>query len=151
MPKYIEKVEQYTLPVIALRGAVAFPAVSLSFELSDELCIRAAEAAFETDTPVLVCTVKEGTDEKISPENLFRVGTVSRIKQSVKTPEGDMRIITEGCARATITEFRNFADYLSADVICKTLTMSDEDSIRSQAYCRAMLTRLKSLSPFFLR
>ena len=36
MPKYIEKIENYTLPIVAVRGTVAFPGVSLSFELDDE-------------------------------------------------------------------------------------------------------------------
>ncbi len=147
MPKYIEKIEKYTLPVIALRGAVAFPGVSLSFEVSDDLCIKAAEASFETDQPVLICAVREAEGEKISyPESLYRTGTVSRIKQSMKTPEGNMRIITEGYARASVTDFRRFADYLCADSICKTLSMTDEDSIMSEAYCRAILTETERLS-----
>lgn len=145
MPKYIEKIEQLSLPVIALRGSVAFPAVTLSFEVTDEPSIHAAEAAFETDSPVLICAVSDLEAEQPTPDSLFRVGTVSRIKQSLKTPEGTMRIITEGYSRATVTEFRAFADYLSADVIGKTLTMTDEESIRSQAYCRAILTETEHL------
>lgn len=148
MPKYIEKVESLTLPVIALKGSVAFPAVSLSFELSDDICIRAAEAAFETDSFVLISTVVDLDCEKITPSELYRVGTVSKIKQSLKTAEGTMRIITEGYSRATVSEFRTFADYISADVMCKTLTMTDEDSIRSEAYCRAMLTETERLVDF---
>ncbi len=152
MPKYIEKIESLTLPVIALKGAVAFPAVSLSFELSDEICIAAAEAAFENDSFVLIASVIDLDCEKIAPSELYRVGTVSKIKQSLKTAEGTMRIITEGYSRATVSEYRTFADYISADVICKTLTMSDEDDIRSEAYCRAILTeteRLVDLLPSF--
>ncbi|MBQ8849245.1 MAG: endopeptidase La [Clostridia bacterium] len=149
MPKYIEKIEKYTLPVIAIRGTVAFPGVSLSFELSDESCIKAAESAFETDQPVLICSVRESEDEKIRyPENLFRVGTVSRIKQSIKTPEGNMRVITEGYARATVNDFRRFADYLCAEVICKTLSMTDEDAVLNEAYCRAILTATAQLTEY---
>ena len=152
MPKYIEKIEPLTLPVIALRGAVAFPGASLTFEVSDEVSIRAADAAFETDSFVLICTVSDLEAEEITPAALYRVGTVSKIKQSVKTPEGDMRLITEGYSRASVTEFRTFADYISAEAICKTLTMTDEDSIRSEAYCRAILSetdRLVDLLPSF--
>ncbi len=148
MPKYIEKIEKLSLPVIAIKGVVAFPSVSLSFEITDEICIRAAEAAFETDSCVLICTVADLDADTITPDTLFRVGTVSRIKQSVKTPEGNMRVITEGYSRATVTSFRVFADYLSAEVICKTLTMTDEDSIRTQAYCRAILTETEHLVAF---
>ena len=145
MPRYIEKIEKLTLPVVALRGAVAFPAVTLSFEVAEEICINAAEAAFETDSFVLICSTKSTNDKKITPKELFRVGTIAKIKQSVKTPEGNMRIIAEGYSRATVSEFHTFANYIAADAICKTISMSDEDSIRSQAYCRAMLTEVENL------
>ena len=149
MPKYIEKIEKYTLPIVAIRGTVAFPGVSLSFEIDDEICIKAAESAFETDQPVLICAFRDTAEEKKEfPEKLFKVGTVSKIKQSLKTPEGNMRIITEGYARATVKSFHKFADYFCADVICKTLTMTDEDSILNEAYCRAIITETASLAEF---
>ncbi len=146
MAKYIEKIEQSTMPVIAIKGAVAFPSVTLSFELSDEICIHAAEAAFETDSFVLVCSVSDLGAEKITPSALYRVGTVSKIKQSVKTPEGNMRIITEGYSRAAVTEFHNFANYICADLISKTVTVADEEAVKSQAYCRAILSEAEHLT-----
>ncbi len=145
MPKYTEKIESRTLPVIALRGVVAFPSIPLSFEISDDPSIHAAEAAFENDALVLICSMSNPDASEPTPENLFRVGTVSRIKQSLKTAEGALRVITEGFSRATVNEFRTFADYISADVICKTLSLSDEDSVRSEAYCRAMLSETEAL------
>ena len=148
MPKYIEKIERMTLPVIPLRGAVAFPAVTLSFELTEPVSTQAAEAAFETDSPVLICSVANMESENLSAEDLYRVGTVSKIKQTMKTAEGNMRVITEGYSRATVTDFRPFADYITADAICRTITMSDEDSIRSQAYCRAMISEVEHLIHF---
>lgn len=148
MAKYIEKIEQSTLPVIALRGAVAFPGVTLSFELSDELCINAAEAAFETDSLAVICTVSDLSSEKLNTSSLYRVGTVSKIKQSVKTPEGNMRIITEGYSRATVAEFHRFANYFCADLVCKSITLSDEESLKTQAYCRAILTEAENLTGF---
>ncbi len=147
MRKYIEKIEKLTLPVIPLNGIVAFPGVTLSFEMVNETAIKAAEAAFETDSMVLLASTKELVDDgdEIANEDIFHVGTVAKIKQSVKTPEGNMRIIAEGFSRATISEFRTFADYICADVISKVLLMSDEDSVRNEAYMRAMLTEVESL------
>ena len=134
--------------MIAIRGAVAFPSISLSFEVEDELCVNAAESAFENDSPVIICALKSVDSEQIDPSTLFKVGTVSKIKQSVKTPDGGMRLITEGFSRATVTNVRGFANYLVADVICKTLTMTDEDDIRSEAYLRAMLSEIENLSQY---
>ena len=146
MPRYIEKIEQLTLPVIALRGAVAFPASTLNFEIDDELSLRAAEAAFDTDSFVFVCACKNIDTPTTEISNLFSVGTVSKIKQSVKTADGSVRIIAEGFSRATAVSYNSFADYITADLICKTVSVSDEDSVRSQAHCRAMLTEIEKLT-----
>ena len=146
MARFIEKIEEYTLPVIAVRGAVAFPGVTLSFEIEDEQCIAAAEAAFENDVPVLICTVTDYSSSGMNPKSLAKVGTLSKIKQSVKNPEGNMRIITEGFARATVVEFDKFANYLCASVIAKTITMKEDDSIKTQAYCRAILSKATDLA-----
>ena len=146
MPRYIEKIEQLTLPVIALRGAVAFPASTLNFEIDDELSLRAAEAAFDTDSFVFICACKNIDTPTTEISNLFSVGTVSKIKQSVKTADGSVRIIAEGFSRATAVSYNSFADYITADLICKTVSVSDEDSVRSQAHCRAMLTEIEKLT-----
>ena len=146
MAKYIEKTEEITLPVVALRGAVAFPGVPLSFEIENEQCIAAAEAAFETNTPILICAMTDFSSSEINPKALATVGTVSKIKQSVKNPEGNMRIITEGLSRASVISFERFANYICADVMAKTVTMSDNDSIKTQAYCRAILSQTDALA-----
>ena len=146
MPKYIEKIEQLTLPVIALRGAVAFPASTLNFEIDDEISLRAAEAAFDTDSFVFICACKNIDAPTTEISNLYSVGTVSKIKQSVKTADGSVRIIAEGFSRATAISYNSFADYITAELICKTVSVSDEDSVRSQAHCRAMLTEIEKLT-----
>ena len=130
-----------------MRGIVAFPGVTLNFEISGDAAIKAAEAAFETDSMVILCSLRDLADEadEFDLTNLFRTGTVAKIKQSVKTPEGNMRIIAEGYTRATVSEFHRFADYISADAISKVVMMSDEDSLRSEAYMRVMLTDVEAL------
>ena len=148
MAKYIERMEQLTLPIIGVRGAVAFPGATLSFELEDELCVAAAEAAFETNTPVLICTIFDTHSGSFDPEFAAKIGTVSKIKQSVKSPEGNMKVITEGLSRATVSDFSRFADYYCANVIAKTITASDEESIQSQGYCRAILSAATDFSVF---
>ena len=140
MAKYTEKVEQMSLPIIAIKDAVAFPSVTLSFEISDESFIHAAEAAFETDSFVVVCSVEESSSGKITPASICKVGTVSKIKQSIKTPEGNMRVVTEGFSRATLTDIHKFANYMCADLICKTISVSNEETVKNQAYCRAILS-----------
>ena len=97
MPNYIEKVEQLTLPVIILRGSVAFPSIALSFEVTDSASAAAAQAAGEINSFVfLVAEKQQPEEEEFKVEHLHKVGTVAKIKQSVKTPEGNHRLIVEG-------------------------------------------------------
>ena len=76
---------------------------------------------------------------------LEKVGTVSKIKQSVKTPEQNVRIIAEGVSRASVSEVRDFADYMIANVLVKNISMSDTEDIKSEAYTRAILTEVDAL------
>ena len=59
MPRYIEKVEKLTLPVIPLRGIVAFPSIPVNFELEREISKSACRAASNDDMYVFQLTQKE--------------------------------------------------------------------------------------------
>lgn len=148
MSKYIVKIKKMTLPVIPLRGIVAFPGANISFELSEDIAVKAAESAFDTDQPVVICTYKSIDGGAPLPNGLFHTGTVCKIKQSMKTPDGNLRVLAEGYSRAAVIEFRPFADYILAEVNTKTHTAADEDTVRNQAYCRAILTEAKKLADF---
>lgn len=143
----IEKIESLTLPVIALRGLVAFPAVTLNFECTEESTLSAANAAIENDSYVLLLAKKDIADPAVKIENLYRVGTVAKIKQSVKTPEGNVRIITEGLCRAKVSEINPFADYLIADVICKKISLADGD-LKAQAMIDQALKLLDKMTSY---
>lgn len=148
MSKYIVKIKKMTLPVVPLSGIVAFPGATASFELTEDYAIKAAEAAFDTDSLIITCTYRDNTEEIKLPECLYKIGTVCKIKQSVKTADGVLRVVAEGYSRASVTEFRPFADYMLAEVNSKTHTAADEDTVRNQAYCRAILAEAKKLVAF---
>ncbi len=145
MSRYIETAEQTTLPVIALQGIVAFPGIALSFEVSDDISCRAAEAAFESDSNVLLLNTKDPSDENITPDCFFKVGVVAKIKQSVKTPEKNVRIIAEGVSRASVSEVRPFADYMVANALVKQISMPSTEDVKSEAYTRAILGEVDNL------
>ena len=146
MPNYIEKVEQLTLPVVILRGSVAFPSIALSFEVTDSASAAAAQAAADTNSFVLLVAEKQAPEgESFHIDQLYKVGTVAKIKQSVKTPEGNTRLIVEGYSRATVTTYHDFANYLVADAICKTVTMTDNGGMRGEAFIREANVALEKM------
>ena len=148
MSKYIVKIKKMTLPVIPVKGLVAFPGAAISFELTEDFAAKAAEAAFDTDSPAFIVAYKDVEGEAKLPDCLYSVGTVCKIKQSVKAPDGVLRVVAEGYSRASSIEYRPFTEYIIAEVNSKTHTSADEDNIRNQAYCRAILTEAKKLASF---
>ena len=144
----IEKVENLTLPIIALRGIVAFPAVNVNFECTEDESIAAATAALETDSYVLLLSKKNIAQAELSVQNLYKVGTVAKLKQSVKTPEGNMRIIAEGLCRAEASEIRAFADYLVTDAICRKISLADESDLHTVAMMENALKLLDEMTAF---
>lgn len=154
MPTYIENTEQLTLPLILLRSAVAFPSVTLNFEIADEASIAAAEAADRGNSFALLVSVSGAQDahSAINPANIASIGTVAKIKQLLKTSDGTVRLITEGYSRAIVRDFHRIGAYVTADVMCKTVAMAEGDETVAEAYLQKtyeMLNRFTSHLPNF--
>ena len=128
-----EKIENMSLPVLPLRGTVAFPAVTVNFECNDKISAAAANAATDTDSYVLLLTQKKSSEDPYDLKNLYSVGTVAKIRQSVKSPDGTPRIVADGLCRAEIKDIKPFADYMLADAICKKITVGENLGIKTQA------------------
>ena len=140
MPAYIEKAEPVTLPVIALRGTVAFPQITINFEAGDESAATAARAAAAGTSFLFLTSFNEyldGSEEIEFP--YYRAGTVVRIKQMIRTPEGQTRIIAEGIVRAVVTAYRKVLGYTEADLVCKHVSMPDNGGVRGEAAVSEML------------
>ena len=93
-------------PVLAFRGQVAFPLVSITIEASRALTIRAIELAYESpDREILVCAQKDPQKTDVNEGDLFEVGTVVRIDKIHRTASGTLRILGRGLFRARAQSF----------------------------------------------
>ncbi|MBQ9797013.1 MAG: endopeptidase La [Clostridia bacterium] len=148
MPSYIEKAEPVTLPVIALRGTVAFPLITVNFEAGDENASAAAKAAAAGTSFLFLTSYKEyQTDDPEEEFPFYHVGTVVRIKQMIRTPEGQTRIVAEGLVRASVVRYRKNLGYTEADLICKHISMPDLGGVRGEAAVHEMIRTVeKNLS-----
>ena len=88
-----QRAQRLTLPLIPLGGVVAFPAIPLNFELNDAPAIAAAAMAEATDSFAFLISLSHPVDGDITEGDLFPIGTVAKIKQTVKAPEGELRRI----------------------------------------------------------
>ena len=123
MSRYKEKAEKLTLPVIPLRGFVAFPSIPLNFELEREISKNACRAAASHDNLVFLLTQRAINTDKPEAKDLYPVGCVAKIKQTVRKQNGgNIRVIAEGYCRGTLLELRNEGECLYADLMSKTVT-----------------------------
>ncbi len=148
MPEYIEKAENLSLPVIVLEGTVAFPSVKISFEISNKSSLAAADAATDTNSFVLLVAAKDVGNSDTTTDNLYKIGTVAKIKQSLKTPDGTLRLIVEGYSRASVSQYRKTKSFFLADAVCKTIVLRDNGGVKGEALMREAIAALEEVVRF---
>ena len=150
MPRYIEKVESLTLPVIPLRGVVAFPSIPVNFELEREISKKACQAALASNMLVFLLTQKDTSVDDPSDNDFYKTGCVAQIKQTLtKNQDGNIRVIAEGYCRAEVVKLKRDKDYITADVLSKTLTAETGVlDIRSEALINESLNTLEEVLQF---
>ncbi len=141
MSAYIEKAETQTLPLVVLRGVVAFPGMTVNCDvLKDSFqspkAAQSAASAGQTVLLVSLLDISEPDSGEPSITKLCPVGTVARIKQLIRTPDGDTRLIAEGLCRATIHSVTPLDAYTVATVMAKSVVIQDEGGPRNEAYLR---------------
>ncbi|MBQ4268194.1 MAG: LON peptidase substrate-binding domain-containing protein, partial [Clostridia bacterium] len=103
MENYQEKqiVRTNILPTVPLRGKVAFPHTSLSFEVGRSMTLKAVERAGATADKLLFISTQIVTEkDEITEDDIYRVGCVARVKQMAHLPGGALRVTVECLYRA---------------------------------------------------
>lgn len=94
--------KNYSLPLIPVRGLVVFPEMVLHFDVAREISIEALSVAMETDRLIFLTAQKDISVEDPGRDDIYSIGTVARIKQMLKLPGGNIRVLVEGLKRAEI-------------------------------------------------
>jgi len=148
MSQYIEKIEKLVLPVIPLGEAVAFPPFPIDFESDNKNVSSAIDAAAATGMLVFLVADDPAAEGAEFPDNLCRVGTVAKVRQSVKNDDGGVHLICECRARASVIEYRRTGKIATASLICKEISLADNGGLRGEAYCRELLAALENMLDF---
>lgn len=145
MSTYTEKAKMMTLPVIPMRGIVAFPSIPISFEIERPVSIAACDAATNGDMTVFLLTQADISSENPSRRDMYDVGCVARIKQCIKTPEDAVRVIADGMCRAELVSWHNPNEdgVIMADVMTKTVTVDGEPDTDMRAAMRVLISSLE--------
>ncbi len=147
MPKFIEKIEKLTLPVIALRGLVAFPSLPINFELARDISISACNAATGADMYIFLVSQKQIDTEIPGEDDLYRVGVVAKIRQTLKTSEGTLRVVAEGVCRATAVSYFTEDGHICADVMSKTVSLDNSlgGDVKTEALMNEAIDALEAM------
>lgn len=104
------------LPLIALRGIVAFPNISFNFDISRLRSIEALENAMLMSQYLFLVAQKDVEKDDISKDDLYTVGTVVKIKQVMRLPGNLIRVSAEGIYKAEAKEILQEKPFFIAEV-----------------------------------
>src|SRR5438874_1389539 len=95
-----EKQEMRRVPMMPVRDMVIFPQQMTPFIVGREASVRALEEALASDKKIFLSTQHDASVDDPKPEEIYAVGTLANIVQSVKLPDGNIKVLVEGVERA---------------------------------------------------
>ena len=93
------------LPVLALRGLTAFPNMIVHFDVGRMMSIRALEAAMKNGQTIFLTAQRELKTDTPTPSDLYQIGTICQIRQILRLPGDNIRVLVEGKTRALAHNF----------------------------------------------
>ena len=104
------------LPLLPLRGVIVFPNMVIHLDVGRERSVKALDEAMVHDNQIFLVAQKEAKTNDPEKDDLYRLGTVANIKQTLKLPGGTLRVLVEGLYRAKVEEFIQSEPFFKARV-----------------------------------
>jgi ATP-dependent Lon protease len=118
-----EKSELRKLPMMPIRDMVIFPYMMTPFVVGRESSVRALEEALNGDRKIFLATQHDAGIDEPRPEDIYSVGTIGNIVQSVKMPDGNIKVLVEGLERAKAVEVTDVDGFFVATVRASTVQL----------------------------
>src|SRR5476651_1354537 len=109
-----EKTDTRRLPMMPVREIVIFPHMMTPFQVGREASVRALEEALAGDKKIFLATQHDASVDEPRPDEIFSVGTVANIVQSLKLPDGNIKVLVEGIERGKIISVSEDEGYFRA-------------------------------------
>ncbi|TME63179.1 MAG: endopeptidase La [Chloroflexi bacterium] len=114
------------LPVLPLKDIVIYPFAVQPLGVGQERSIRLIDDVMRGDRLVVLVAQKSAETEQAGPDDIYRIGTVSRVARMIRMPDGTIQIIVQGLERVDIGEFTQEKPYLAAHVTLKPDMQEDD-------------------------
>src|ERR1700761_662409 len=111
-----ERGETRKLPMMPIRDMVIFPYMMTPFVVGRESSVRALEEALNGDRKIFLATQHDARIDEPKADDIFTVGTIGNIVQSVKMPDGNIKVLVEGLERAKAVELNDSDGFFVATV-----------------------------------
>src|SRR5260370_25543845 len=111
-----DKSDTKRLPMMPIRDLVIFPYMMTPFVVGRDSSVRALEEALASDKKIFLATQHDATADEPRPDEIYNVGTVVNIVQSLKLPDGNIKILVEGVERAKVVSIADEEGFFRAVV-----------------------------------
>ena len=136
-----EQPESNVYPVLPLRDIVVFPHMIVPLFVGREKSVRALEDVMSDDKQILLVAQKDASQDDPSPDDIYRVGTVSTVLQLLKLPDGNVKVLVEGGWRARIRSFAENPEFFRA--AAETVPEEAADSPDAPALVRTVVSQFE--------
>jgi len=133
--------ESHTYPVLPLRDIVVFPHMIVPLFVGREKSIKALEEVMRSDGFILLATQKNASDDDPAPESIYSVGTLASVLQLLKLPDGTVKVLVEGAARAQVKNYTDRQDYYEAEAV--VLADTSGDPVEAEALARSVVNEFE--------
>lgn len=106
--------QPFELPLLPLRDVVVYPHMVIPLFVGRDKSIRALEQAMATDKQILLVAQRNASEDEPAAGDIYEIGTVATVLQLLKLPDGTVKVLVEGGARAEIKELLDRGEYFSA-------------------------------------
>ncbi len=111
-----DKTDSKRLPMMPIRDVVIFPFMMTPFVVGRESSVRALEEALLGDKKIFLATQHDASVDEPRPDEIYSVGTVANIVQSLKQPDGNIKVLVEGVERGKVISVSEEEGYFRAVV-----------------------------------
>jgi len=131
-----------TYPVLPLRDIVVFPYMIVPLFVGREKSINALEEVMRSDKHILLAAQKNAGDDDPATDAIYSMGTLASVLQLLKLPDGTVKVLVEGTARARIVGYTDNPDFFEAEVERVTEEIGNTEEI--EALARSAVSQFES-------
>ena len=132
------------LPVLPLRGAVAFPTTLMPLTIGQARSIQLIDEAMKDKRLILLVGQKNEKNDLAMPDDLYPMGTIAIIHQLIRNDDKSMRLVAQGLERAEVIKYIQTEPYLKAKI--KIVSELMEATEKTEALRHSMLEALRQMT-----